>query len=160
MKTQKVLYLHPSSQLGPGSARLDENYNVCASQRSMETPANGSCNFFRNIAFIFAEKLRWKRSRWRPLRLLWPPLERPPQKHMWWERGGRRRGLNASSLDEIWRLKRHTDRSPNSLRGDSWASVPNMTCVSSISCPNGRKASRKRSRGEREAFSQLARVGE
>lgn len=54
-----------------------------------------------------------------------------------WER--RRPGLNASSLDEIWRLKRHTDRSPNSLRGDSWASVPNMTRVTSVSWRNGRK---------------------
>lgn len=39
--------------------------------------------------------------------------------------GGCAGSLNASSLDEIWRPKRHTDRSPNSLRGDSWASVPN-----------------------------------
>lgn len=37
-------------------------------------------------------------------------------------------GLNASSLDEIWCLKRHTDRSPNSLRSDSWASTPNCVC--------------------------------
>lgn len=37
-------------------------------------------------------------------------------------------GLNASSLDEIWRLKRHADRSPNSFCSDSWASTPNCVC--------------------------------
>lgn len=67
-----------------------------------------------------------------------------------WER--QRRGLNASSLDEIWCLKQHTDRSPNSLRGDSWASVPNMTLASSVSWQNGRKTSLQTEQSGAEGF--------
>lgn len=74
-----------------------------------------------------------------------------------WER--RRWGLNASSLDEIWRLKRHTDRSPNSLCSDSWASVPNMTRVSPASWWNGRKTSSQTEWEERKAFYKSERVG-
>lgn len=33
------------------------------------------------------------------------------------------RGLKASSFDEIWHLKWHTGRSPNSLCNDSWAKL-------------------------------------
>lgn len=36
------------------------------------------------------------------------------------------RGLKASSFDEIWHLKWHTGRSPNSLCNDSWAKL--CTC--------------------------------
>ncbi len=43
--------------------------------------------------------------------------------------GGECGGLNASSFDGIWRLKRHTDRSPNSCCSDSWASMPNGACA-------------------------------
>lgn len=62
---------------------------------------------------------------------LQPPRERPTHMLPWRPVGEAAAAVaaraNASSLDEIWRLKRHTDRSPNSLRGDSWASLPNAT---------------------------------
>lgn len=45
------------------------------------------------------------------------------------KRGGQRGGLTASSFDEIWCLNWHTDRSPNSLSRDSWASTTNGACV-------------------------------
>lgn len=61
---------------------------------------------------------------------LLPILDSSPR--VYYDRGRREEcgGLNASSFDEIWHLKRQTDRSPNSFCSDSWASMPNCACVS------------------------------